>query len=463
MTIFSFKYHRSAVLFWVMAFYIALLALTGGGARADIESLVILRPLSVLVCGWAIWGLTWEEVRPFRFAVFFLLALIALTGLHLVPLPVAIWNALPGRDVLVEIDKVAGIGAVWRPISIVPSQTWNALFSFIVPLTTLVLMLRMTREQRFNVMLLILIVGLLSGIVGLLQAIGPQDGPLYLYRYTNNGAAVGLFANRNHQAAMLACLFPMLALFASSGLNSIEQARFRAFAAIAAGVVLVPLLLVTGSRAGVFLGILGLVAAAVLYRQPKFSKPAKRKVHRFNPRYLIVGAAIFGLIALTILTSRAQALERLFASDGIEDLRLAIWPSIFEMALKYFPVGSGIGTFVETYQIDEPARLLSQNYVNHAHNDWLELLLTGGAAALLLASVAVLSWARGAWLLFRASDSRSRDVMFGRLGALMIFMLGMASVADYPLRAPALSANFIVALVWMCNGYASLRTVNRSS
>jgi O-Antigen ligase len=447
-----FKDTRAALPFWVMTIYLILLALTGGGARSDVQSLVILRPVSALVLGYALWSLTWDRVRPYRFLCFFLMAMVFFVALQLIPLPPSIWMSLPGREFIAEIDRAAQLGAVWRPVSMIPSQTWNALYSLVVPAAVFALMMRLTREQRFALIPVLILIGLFSGFIGLLQVIGSQDSPLYLYNITNNGSAVGLFANRNHQAVMLACLFPMLAVYASTGLQTIEQSRFRATLAIGAGVFLVPLLLVTGSRAGLIVGLFGLMAVAVLYRRPHFTRPAKRKVRRFNPNYLTAGAAVFGIAALAIIMSRAEALDRLLARDDTEELRFAIWPSIHEMAGKYFPVGSGFGTFVEVYQIDEPLQLLDQTYVNHAHNDWLELVFTGGAGAILLAAAAIGVWIRFTWALFKTESRKGRDVTVGKLGALIIFMLALASIGDYPLRVPSLMGVIVIAAVWMCGG-----------
>jgi hypothetical protein len=447
-----FKDTRAALPLWVMTLYLILLALTGGGARSDVQSLVILRPVSALVLGYALWGLTWDRVRPYRFLCFFLMATVFFVALQLIPLPPKIWMSLPGREFVAEVDRTAQLGMVWRPISMIPSQTWNALYSLVVPFAVFALMVRLTREQRFALIPVLILLGLFSGFIGLLQVIGSRDSLLYLYNITNNGSAVGLFANRNHQAVMLACLFPMLAVYASTGLQTIEQSRFRAILAIGAGVFLVPLLLVTGSRAGLIVGLFGLMAVAVLYRRPHFTKPAKRKVRRFNPNYIIAGAAVFGIAALTFIMSRAEALDRLVAQDGIEDIRFVMWPSILEMAGKYFPVGSGFGTFVEVYQIDEPLQLLDQTYVNHAHNDWLELIFTGGAGAILLAAVAIGVWIRFIWALFKIETRKGRDVTVGKLGALIIFMLALASVGDYPLRVPSLMGVIVIAAVWMRGG-----------
>ena len=452
MAISLFKDTRAALPFWVMTLYLILLAFTGGGARSDIQSVVILRPVSAVVLGYALWGMTWDQVRPFRFLVFFAIALALLAVLHLIPLPPAIWMSLPGRELVAEVDRAAGLGMVWRPISMIPTQTWNALYSLIIPFTVLALMLRLTREQRFALIPVIILLGLLSGFIGLLQIVGSNDNPLYLYDITNYGSAVGLFANRNHQAVMLACLFPMLAVYASTGLQTVEQFRMRSILAVGAALFLVPLLLVTGSRGGLIVGLFGLIAGAMLYQRPQFSKAPKRKVYRFNPLYLMLGALALGIAALTFLMSRAATLDRLIAADGTEELRFAMWPFILEMASKYFPVGSGIGTFVEVYQIDEPLSLLDSEYVNHAHNDWLEILLTGGAGAVFLATVAVIIWLRSMLLLIKAGDRQRRDEAMGKLGALIIFMLALASVGDYPLRVPSLMAVAVIAAVWMRAG-----------
>lgn len=451
----SSKGARAGLPFWLTATYFVLVMFMGGGARSDVQSLVILRPISAIMLGYALWGLTWDQVRPYRLLVFFLVVVALFVGAHLIPLPPQIWMQLSGRDVIAAVDQAARIDMAWRPISLAPSQTWNALYALVVPFAMLALMLRLTRDERFSLIPLLILIGLFSGFMGLLQVIGARDGPLYFYSITNYGSAVGLFANRNHQAVMLACLFPVLAVYASTGLNTVEQFRLRGALAGGAALFLVPLLLVTGSRIGLVVGLVGLLLSALLYRQPQFARSAKRKIRRFNLGYLVAGALVFGIAVLTFLMSRAEAFDRLLTGDGAEDLRFAVWPVILEMSEKYFPIGSGIGTFVEAYQIDEPLLLLDQEYLNHAHNDWLEILLTGGAVAALLAGVATVAWIRSAYLLLASSGGHRRDVVLGKLGASIILMLALASFGDYPLRAPSLTAMFVIAAVWMTGGRLS--------
>lgn len=434
--------------FWLLAAFLILVFLMGGGSRPDVQSLVILRPLAVVTCGVALFGMTREQLYRFKPLLIFFGCAFALVIAHLIPLPYAVWSALPGRDLVADIDKAAAIGEIWRPLGMVPWGAWNALYSLFVPLAVLLLCMRVTREQTFDLLKVVIALGLASGLLGILQSIGDPAGPLYFYRVTNNGTAVGLFANRNHQAVLLAAIFPMLAVAASTGAKSDERARFRGAIAVAAAIVLVPLLLVTGSRAGLALGGVGLVVAALLYKRPEITVAPKRKVVRVNILYIVAGLGVIALVALTALASRASALQRLLG-PGDEDLRFRMWGPIAEMAGRYFPFGSGVGSFVEIYQVDEPRALLLQSYVNHAHNDYLEIYLTTGLPGLLLLGWLVFLCLREGRVSFVAKQKLGRTLMYKRLGFVMIAMFAIASVADYPLRTPALSSVFVLALVWL--------------
>jgi len=421
----------------------------GGGARNDIESLILLRPLAVLICGVALATLNRRHIRDHRFLLGFAAALFLVCLLHLVPLPPSVWTSLPGREFIVEIERNAQIEGTWRPLSLVPSATWNALFSLFVPLGALLLAVQLSPEQRERLLPLFLILGMASGLMGLLQVVGDPEGPLYLYRVTNSGAAVGFFANRNHQAIFLACLIPMLAVYASRPASTFEQIRLRFIVGAAAILVLIPFLLVTGSRAGIILGLLGLVSTPFLYRRPAVehaSRPA-----RLGPG--VIGAGLLGVAALgmlTILFGRAEAFNRLMAvGAGSEDNRSLFWRPVADMAWQYFPLGSGVGAFEDVYKIGEPDSLLSINYLNHAHNDWLEVVMTVGVPGMILLAAAAVAWAVGTWRAWRGPGGSSSRRSHARLGSVCLLMLGLASVGDYPLRAPFLACFGVVLAVWL--------------
>lgn len=450
---------KPSLQFWILAGFLVFVFLLGGGGRSDIQSLAILRPVSVLVCGVALYTLSRETVRENASLFWFFGGCFSLVALHLIPLPPSIWGALPGRQPLVAVDVAVGLRHLWRPLSMVPSDTWNALYSLFTPLAVLLLGVQLPREDRFRLLYVLIAFGLATGLIGLLQVVGPPDSALYLYKVTNNGSAVGLFANRNHQAVYLACLFPMLSLYAFSGVRTAEQQTIRLWSAVSLIIILIPLMLVTGSRAGLLLTILGLASLRPLYRAPQLDRPAKRKGSNRRFAYLVAAFGIVGLSLLTVLFSRAQAFERLLAADRASDIRLSVWGPIARLAWQYFPFGSGVGTFATVYQIDEPTALLSALYLNHAHNDWLEILMTAGLPGALLAATALFWWASrclSAWL---PGGKRGREVDFARLGSFILLMLGLASISDYPARIPSIMCLVVIAGLWLNTPYLKTETI----
>jgi hypothetical protein len=232
--------------FWLFVAYLSFVFLTGGGSRPDIQSLIVFRPVGVLVCGIALLTLQREHVLAERGLCLFTAATFLLVILHLVPLPPALWHSLAGRELFVEVDRLAGIEGQWRPLALVPPLAWNAFFSLFVPLAVLLLGVQLTQDEKYRLLPILLVIGLMSGIWGLFQIVGEGDGPLYLYKQTTNGAAVGFFANRNHQAVLLSCLLPALSVFAGEIARNPERAALKKWLALGLGIFLVPLILVTG-------------------------------------------------------------------------------------------------------------------------------------------------------------------------------------------------------------------------
>ena len=447
MTLLSKFVPATMPIFWVLTAFLAIVFLTGGGSRPDVQSLIILRPLSVVVCGIALFSLHSAHVRAYRTLFVLAAAACALVLAHLIPLPPEIWQLLPGRELMITVDRAADIGAHWRPIALVPALAWNAFYSLFVPLAVLLLAVQLRSEERYNLLKVVLGLGLFSGVWGLFQVLGSSDGPLYLYRYTTNGAAVGLFANRNHQAVLLSALFPMLAVFASMGVRTV----LNKWLALGFAAFLIPLILVTGSRAGIFTALVALPLAFFLYRKPAPAAPLKRTSKQpFNPAPLLIGLGVLSLAVVTVVLSRAEAFRRLLTLDQNDELRWQIWGPIADMAMKYFPLGSGIGSFVQVYQIDEPDRLLGLTYVNRAHNDWLEIWLTAGVPGAILLAVLVGGFLMASYAAFARPANSSRSIIYARVGAAILFIFGLASVVDYPLRTPSLACVAVLAIIWLC-------------
>lgn len=438
--------------YWALVIFLSLLFIMGGSSRSDTQSVSMIRPAAVLFLGYGLWNLKREHIASYRFHFVFALALLCLIALHLVPLPPIIWQTLASSDLPVEVSNILESSQTWQRISMSVDATWNALAATLTPFAVLVLASQLDRESRFRLLGIFLFFGLVSVSIGLLQAVGSSDSIFHLYRIRAGNFPSGLFANRNHYAVFLSCIIPMLAVHASLSRSSFDADRMQKWLAVAFCGLLIPLILITGSRAGLLTAALGILAVPFLYRKQKSTRVGTRKVQNFNPFYALGFAGVAAIVLVTIFAARAESFDRLFDDGGSADMRFAIWRPVWELIRVYQPLGTGPGSFAPVYQIDEPTALMTFQYVPHAHNDWLEVALTAGLPGLMLIGVGLVAFAAAGWHHFRISKDVSRDVIFGRLGVVIMALLIVASAVDYPLRVPSLGSLIIIAAIWAARG-----------
>ena len=211
------------------------------------------------------------------------------------------------------------------------------------------------------------------------------------------------------------------------------------------------MILATGSRGGV---VFGLIAIGLTYfiwqaRPDRKVVPRRGKKKNYLPLLGVIGLVI-AIVILAFLLSRGDGLGRLFAGEEAEENRLLTWSTIFNFMWAYMPLGSGIGSFVEIFQVHEPRDMLGSSFWNHAHNDWLEWALEGGIPAIILMLGAILAYGRKVLQLIGRKAEGRLGAQMALLGAIYIFILGLWSVVDYPLRTPSLAIAASLAAVWLC-------------
>lgn len=440
----SAAWTRPSLSFAVLLILLALCALGGGSSYTDTTSLLYLRPAALVAAAFFLFQI--RSFGEYRFPLLLLCGLAILMALQLVPLPPELWTAFPGRERYLEAAQAAGLPQPWRPLSLSPDATWNSLISLLIPGAALLGVAAMEpREREYLVPVLIALV-LISVFVGLLQAAGGRDSLLYTYRRFHEGLPIGLFANRNHQAALLAMGFPALSVWAANASAGRDRVRVRTAIAACLGILLIPAILVTGSRSGMVLALIGIVAAWLV-------RPARRAPLR---KRLLVPALGLGMliaiIAVTLYFDRGVSIARLTEHNGLEgEARLRIIPISIEILRTFFPVGAGFGSFDPLYRGFESAEDILPSFANRAHSDSVELLIEGGLPALLLL-LAFIAWvAISAWRL-RHSASHSRAALtLGRLGLAIIVILLAASTSDYPLRTPLMAALLAIACGFLCH------------
>lgn len=414
--------------------------IAGGASRADVPGQFVVRGVawSTLVVGILFGRREWSNDA--RVPAVFLLAALALTLVQLVPLPPAVWQSLPGRNLLTE--QATGDASVWRPLSMVPGATINAACSLVVPFTVLLFAARLRPAER------LWLPGILLGLVAAstLVALVQFSGIIIDNPFINDtpGERAGTFANRNHFAVFAAfgCMLAPVWAFAGG-----RRPGWRAPFALGLVLVFALMILASGSRAGMVVGILALAGAFLLS-----GHDAKRALKRY-PRWVFPAlvAAIVAVIGIAVLLSiaadRAVSVDRVFSHDPGQDMRVRGLPVVLAMIREYFPIGSGLGGFDPVFRIHEPFALLKLTYFNHAHDEFLEVVLDAGlpGAVLLLSALGWWVWASvRAW-----RGEAGRDRIVPRLGSAMLLLVIVASIVDYPARTPMMMAMVVIAALWL--------------
>jgi O-antigen ligase len=122
-------------------------------------------------------------------------------------------------------------------------------------------------------------------------------------------------------------------------------------------------------------------------------------------------------------------------------------------AADYLPFGSGVGSFQPIYHTQEPLDTVTTTYMNHAHSDWIEMLLETGLVGVALAALFVVWWTTRVRAIWRAEESDA----FARAAAIASAAIMFHSVVDYPLRTAALSAVFAACVGLMSAARPSVR------
>ncbi len=421
--------------------------LFGGGSRIELAGPIVVRAVAIF----ALVALLWNGLGPMRslprFAAYFWIAVLALPLLQLIPLPWEVWTRLPGRSLFVEVDQALG-QSPWRPISLAPDRSWNALFAVLPALAAFIASYQLETEGQKRLLLSVCGFGVLSALLGIGQTIGGSGSKLYFYDVTNADAAVGLFSNANHHGLFLGiCVLIIFALF------GLKQARSGRVDLDRTLIVLIAMLLIlladvlTLSRAGVLFAAVA-VLIGIVFLDPKRLGMSHRRLWTI---------AII-LIAIASVTVFLLLGNQLFGTDqnvnSVRDDRIGNLPLYFRIVKDYFPNGSGLGSFDPVFRTYETVDTVALTYLNNAHNELAQIGIESGLFGLVLVAAFVIWWARSAIEIWRGTvaGKASAQSTLAKASSVIIGLALLHSLVDYPLRTAAISVVFAICCAILCRG-----------
>lgn len=287
------------------------------------------------------------------------------------------------------------------------------------------------RRRLHQYVLAMSVFGFAVAMFALIQDLSNSDKIYWLVQAHGISAAIyGPYANHNHYAGLMEMLAPLAGAAAF-----LERGAKRSLLLFAAAIMAVSIVF-SRSRGGT----LGLAVAIVFVCLVLF------RANRQHRAALAVMAVTAGIAGLVLFLANDKILQRM--TETQDNYRLAIYSDCLRMWLHKPLLGFGWGTFPTVYP--EFRSFFTNLRVNHAHNDYLELLIETGLTGAVIAG----------WFLFgvfregfrKISDKKDHDGSVLALGALTgVAALLAHSALDFNLHIAANAAIFYV----LCSAVAT--------
>jgi O-antigen ligase len=389
--------------------------------------------------------------RPATLTLAGALGLWLLAAMQLAPLPAAphAWLA-PGSAAVwhpAEPAALAVLGSGLHPVSLHPAATlrWLAFFAALVSLGLVAAPALRERRIALRAAVVVTSGAVLVALFGFVGRLWFADR-LYGVLAVPTIAPFGPFVSKNHFAGYVE-MAALLAAGLAAGLASenrsgpgplgwIESPRApRVMLAAAAAAVLALAVPVSLSRGGAVSLVAGLAVFVLLLVAPPERAAASRTRHQRALRFGTAAAALaVALVAIAIVLPPEARARVVTLGDASSAYRLGLWRDSLRLVASSPLLGSGLGAYADA--IPRFKTGAGDVRVEHAENDWLELVAEGGLVAAALALVAVGALFTAAWR--RLRDEPHRLVRGLRTGALAgLVALAVHSLFDFNLRLPS--------------------------
>lgn len=412
------------------AAFVLLAILLGGASDGSWQSLLVVEILGAVVIAGVLVSMGRLSLPKSMAGPALLLgSALLLIAIHLLPMPYDLWSTLPRRMWFNEGYELLGVQPASMVLSLDPGRTKASALSLIPATAAILLMARAGTRAYLPFATAAAGAAVVSIILGIAQVTGGSQSALRFYRGEGDGtAAAGFFANENHLPTLLLMSIPLVGA-AAAQLNSrssdhpspyLKPIALLLVFFLGCGVLLV------GSVAGILMLPLVLLLSVPVF-MPRTAKRSWLKI-------LLVGVAVLTVSAAVILSSaNAPGVNTSLGYAALE--RRGIANKSLEIVSEYWPAGSGIGSFERVYQLHEDPGTVTSVYVNHAHNEYLEILAESGAAGLamlLMFFFWLTKWTYAAWI------KCGPEAHWARSASVCVWIVALHSLVDYPGRTLAI-------------------------
>jgi O-antigen ligase len=396
-------------------------------------ALWILEILGVLLLVLAFWKpLEKQRIPTLAWVVIAAYSVIPL--LYLIPLPQSLWLSLPGRNLYAEsitlLSTIGGTTPDYLALSLVPYRTVSSILALLPVVGIFIASLILPRKKLITLVYIFLSIAAFQASLGLIQYGSGAEWAFWWGVSHGDKNALGTYPNYDHFAGLMELTIPLaLALSAYHFHNQQreEDAEHQQMFNQTLLFFCLAILLILGaifsrSRTGITLVMLGILLSTFTFAK-----------HLGGQRALSFGTVMV-VISLGVASSAGliPVLNR-FGQDPVKDVRWEIFNDTWIAIKQFFPFGSGPQTFQPIFFAFQPPEL--QNFVNHAHNDYLELLFETGLLGLILLVLSIVLYGYG-WLKLR-KQHWDRFHFIQTAAGISLLLLALHGFVDFNFHTPA--------------------------
>jgi O-antigen ligase len=364
------------------------------------------------------------------------LSMIVIGGCSgLIPVDAKTFQSFAGRDyydpVIAAVESAATARTSWH-VSLDTELTRSSLLVALGALAIALSVPHLSRPYLMAILGVYVMLALIQALIGLMQLGLGSPSFLAFGSAIGGRRAAGTFVNKNHYATFLAMALPLL-LMRSVGRFSFftkreKDTRLRrawwGFATALTAAALVSSVSRAGTAAGFSVAVLTVIICAASTRERN-----QRIV------FVLIGAAALGIAALAGIQLMLASLAGNAFEQGVGSRNLLnqmTWTGV----TTFFPVGAGLGSFAVAFPRFQSEQFVG--FVEHAHNDYLQLLFELG-----LIGVFVLVALAAAWLLQARNIVTHRSIISAANPATAC-LLGTLAFAfhgwfDFPAHIPSVA------------------------
>lgn len=357
------------------------------------------------------------------------------------------WLSPARAELLSQAWALTGDSPAWRTLSYLPGAAfgwWGFLLSLGL-FYRVVSDLCADRKMLKSLVFVMIGVGLLEAVYGLIQALVPSMGVLWVdYIQAYIGTSRGTFINRNNFAGFIEMIWPLalgITLAMAGRTHSLKSAlgseSLNRQALMALGIIVLLLALIfTRSRGGIISGMAGFLTFSILAR--KGMKGVARQT-----RVLLGGIIV--LLGVYILTIGIGPVTHRFLSIGSDgSSRLEIWRDSLPI-VRAHPLGIGLGNYENVFAVYNRSTSSDQTVI-YAHNDYLQLLVEAGWAGFMVLMTGFLIFLVKHLRRINQLDCRRDPLKFYlAVGAFSgLVSMTVHSFFDFNLQIPANCLYFVV-------------------